>query len=643
MRNCECCCSNGGANGHTDCHSTEAKKNNLKEIYLAFLSFILLIVGISLDNLAELDWFSRGFRLVWYILAYLPVGIPVMKSAIRTIKKGDFFSEFFLMTIATLGAFYIGEYPEGVAVMLFYTIGEYFQGIAVKRSRESIKKLLRSKSNNVILINEKGDTYEKKAEEISIGSIIRLRAGDLLSLDGILVSKQASFNVAALTGESVPVSKNKGDKVLAGMLNVGDTVEVKVVEEFQNSQMSKLLYLVEKAIDRKAPTEKFIRKFAKIYTPIVVLLAIFIVLVPTMFDDNYSFDEWLYRALIFLVVSCPCALVVSIPLGYFGGIGMGSKKGILFKGGDYIDVISEVKTLVTDKTGTLTEGVFEVQTVEVEEKNFLFPLIYSLEKHSSHPIARAITDFISIENSDLELEDIREIPGKGLIAKKDGKTLSVGNLKLIKEQGISYDSSIDDIVETVVAIGYDGKFMGYFVIADKVKKLARESITELKSLGIETIMLSGDKDLVVQKVAKDLGIGEAHGDLMPEDKVNFIERLKSKKSKIAFVGDGFNDAPVIAMSDVGIAMGGVGSDITVETADVIIQDDNPIKLSKAIRIARKTKNIVWQNIAMAIGFKIIALLLGSLGMINMWIAVFADVGVALLAILNSVRIQKIKF
>ena len=549
------------------------------------------------------------------------------------------------MTIATVGAFSIGEYPEGVAVMLFYAVGEVFQTLAVKRAKLNIKSLLDQRPDEVTIL-ENNIPKTVKAEKVGIGDIILLKSGEKLGLDGELISANASFNTAALTGESRPDSKVKGDTVFAGMINLNTVSQVKVTTAYKDSKLSKILELVQNATAQKAPTELFIRKFAKIYTPIVVLLAFLITIVPYFFVDNYVFSNWLYRALIFLVISCPCALVISIPLGYFGGIGAASKHGILFKGSNFLDVIANINHVVMDKTGTMTEGVFKVQEVvfnNVYKTAEILQYINVLESQSTHPIATAIHQFVGEIDHSIKLDNIEEIAGHGLKASLNNKEILVGNFKLMDKFSISYDFDPSSIVYTLIAVAYDKKFVGYITIADSIKEDAQETIDNLKYLNVKTTMLSGDKSNVVKFVADQLGIENAFGDLLPEDKVNKIKEITNRNETVAFVGDGVNDAPVVAISNVGIAMGGLGSDATIETADVVIQDDRPSKIAMAIKIGKQTKKIVWQNITLAFTVKAIVLILGAGGLATMWEAVFADVGVALLAILNAVRIQRMKF
>ena len=630
--------------GHDHSHDTGDK--TVFQMFLpAVISFVLLLAGIALDNYIKTEWFTGWVRLVWYLAAYAPVGLPVLKEAWQSILQGDVFSEFFLMGIATVGAFVIGEYPEGVAVMLFYSVGEVFQGMAVSRAKGNIKALLDQRPDEVTVM-ENNQPKTIKAKETKIGDIIQLKPGEKLALDGELLSGSASFNTAALTGESKPDTKNKGEAVLAGMINMNSIALVKVNTAYEDSKLSKILELVQNATAQKAPTELFIRKFAKIYTPIVVFLAIGICLLPYFFVDDYHFRDWLYRALIFLVISCPCALVISIPLGYFGGIGAASRNGILFKGSNFLDSIAEIQNVVMDKTGTMTEGVFKVQEVNIIpefSKDQILKMVNTLESKSTHPVATAIHNYAGEIDHSLPLENVEEIAGHGLKATIEGKELLVGNFKLMDKFSIRYDVNHANIVYTVIAIAYDKKFAGYMTIADTIKADAKETVDNLHKMNVKATMLSGDKSTVVKYVADQLGIDSAFGDLLPEDKVNKVKEIKAKNQTVAFVGDGVNDAPVVALSDVGIAMGGLGSDATIETADVVIQDDKPGKIPMAINIGKQTKRIVWQNIILAFAVKAVVLVLGAGGLATMWEAVFADVGVALLAILNAVRIQRMKF
>ncbi|WPO90694.1 heavy metal translocating P-type ATPase [Chryseobacterium sp. HR92] len=627
-------------------HSHDSGDQTIFQMFLpAIISFIILLLGIAFDNYIKPAWFTGWARLVWFLAAYIPVGFPVLKDAYKSIIKGDVFSEFFLMSIATIGAFAIGEYPEGVAVMLFYAVGEVFQSMAVTRAKGNIKALLDQRPDEVTVM-ENNQPKTMKAKEAKIGDIIQLKPGEKLALDGELLSDSASFNTAALTGESKPDTKNKGEVVLAGMINMNSIALVKVNTAYEDSKLSKILELVQNATAQKAPTELFIRKFAKVYTPIVVFLAIGICLLPYFFVNDYQFRDWLYRALIFLVISCPCALVISIPLGYFGGIGAASRNGILFKGSNFLDSIAEIQNVVMDKTGTMTEGVFKVQEVSISpefSKEEILQMVNALESKSTHPVATAIHNYVGDINHAIPLENVEEIAGHGLKATINGKELLVGNFKMMDKFNITYDLNHANIVYTVIAVAYDKKFAGYITIADSIKADAKETVDNLHKMNVKATMLSGDKSTVVKYVADQLGIDNAFGDLLPEDKVNKVKEIKAKNQTVAFVGDGVNDAPVVALSDVGIAMGGLGSDATIETADVVIQDDKPSKIPMAINIGKQTKKIVWQNIILAFAVKAVVLILGAGGLATMWEAVFADVGVALLAILNAVRIQRMKF
>lgn len=627
-------------------HSHEHKEDNYVKLFLpAAISLLLLLTAIAFDHMLRVDWFTDWIRLTWYILAYIPVGLPVLKEALKSIRNGFVFSEFFLMGIATLGAFVLGEYPEGVAVMLFYTVGESFQTIAVSRAKSNIETLLDQRPDEATILRD-GKPEVVQATDVKVNDVIQLKPGEKLALDAVLLSESGSFNTAALTGESKPDTKYVGDIVLAGMINLNTLSEVRVTTAYENSKLSKILELVQKASSKKAPTELFISKFAKIYTPIVVFLAVSIAFVPAAFVNDYQISIWLYRALVFLVISCPCALVISIPLGYFGGIGAASRNGILVKGSNFLDVLATVKNVVMDKTGTMTEGVFQVQEVNIEkslDQDEILEMVNVLESKSSHPVARAIHEYVGDINHSIVLENVEEIAGHGLKATINGKELLVGNFRLMDKFDIPYDLDITSIVYTVIAIGYGGTFAGYITIADQIKEDASETIKRLQDNNINVVMLSGDKDTVVQFVAKTLGITKAFGDLLPEDKIKKVEEIKRKNETVAFVGDGMNDAPAVALSDVGIAMGGLGSDATIETADVVIQDDRALKIPIAIAIGKKTKQIVWQNICLAFAVKGIVLILGTAGLATMWEAVFADVGVALLAIVNAVRIQRYKF
>jgi Cd2+/Zn2+-exporting ATPase len=609
------------------------------------ISLVLLLVGLALDHY-QAGFFTGYVRPAWYGLAFVLVGWNVVKAAVLSIPSGNVFNEFLLMSIATIGAFAIGEYPEGVAVMLFYTVGELFQDAAVNRAKRSIKALLEIQATEVTVVRG-GKNLVIDPKAVQVGDVMEIRPGEKVALDGTLNATAASFNTAALTGESAPQTKQPGDAVLAGMINLESLVRVTVTAGFQDTKLSKILAMVQDAVGRKAKTQQFITKFAKVYTPIVVGLATLLVLVPLLVVHDYVFRDWLYRALVFLVISCPCALVVSIPLGYFGGIGAASKAGILFKGSNFLDVLREIDTVVMDKTGTLTKGVFAVQQVQPApgtEPALLLRLVGALETKSTHPIARAVVAHVGEATAGVAVENVEEIAGHGLRGRVDGRDVLAGNTKLLSKFNVAYPTEVDQVADSIVVAAIDGKYAGYLTVADAPKEDAAQAVRELKADGItKLVMLSGDKDNIVQRVAKELGISEAHGGLLPEDKAKYVQQYLSEGRKLAFVGDGVNDAPVVALADVGIAMGGLGSDATIETADVVIQTDHPSKIATARRIARATHNVVWQNIWLAFAVKAIVLALGAGGLATMWEAVFADVGVALLAILNAVRIQRMKF
>lgn len=644
---CKCGCT------HESTSNTEAVKKNsiLKEYWKISLSALLLFGGIIM-NAADISYFEENHvALSWYILAYLPVGLPVMKEAWESIRKKDIFSEFTLMTIATLGAFYIGEYPEGVAVMLFYSLGELFQGKAVNKAKRSISALLDVRPETATVI--KGDEITTESpRKVQVGEIIEVKTGERVPLDGEMLGEVAAFNTSALTGESVPRNIRRGEEVLAGMISTDKVIRLKVTKPFDKSVLSHILEMVQNASERKAPAELFIRKFARIYTPIVTGLAVLIVLLPWVYslvDAQFAFcfNDWLYRALVFLVISCPCALVVSIPLGYFGGIGAASRLGILFKGGNYLDAITQINTVVFDKTGTLTKGTFTVQSCQTQpgtsEEKFI-QLIASVECKSTHPIGKAILDYT--EKWSIKLvptEEVTEIAGHGLKTLINGTRILVGNTRLLTKYGVKFPEELSAITDTIVVCAVGTEYVGYLLLSDTLKEDAFKAIEELKALNITNIqILSGDKQAIVTNFANRLGVTQAYGDLLPDGKVKHIEELsRNAANQIAFVGDGINDAPVLALSNVGIAMGGGGSDAAIETADVVIQTDQPSKVATAVRAGRLTRRIVWQNISLAFGVKLLVLVMGAGGLATLWEAVFADVGVALIAIVNAIRIQKL--
>ncbi|MCA6005270.1 cadmium-translocating P-type ATPase [Bacteroides thetaiotaomicron] len=647
MGHCSCC-------AHThECapeKHIEKKESIFAEYWKVGLSFILLISGIIMNAL-ELPFFREGyFSLIWYVVAYLPVGLPVMKEAWESMKDKDYFSEFTLMFVATLGAFYIGEYPEGVAVMLFYSVGELFQEKAVDKAKRNIGALLDVRPEEAAVVRD-GRVIIENPQSVKVGETIEIKTGGRVPLDGMMLNEVAAFNTAALTGESVPRSIRMGEEVLAGMIVTDKVIRIKVIRPFDKSALARILELVQNASERKAPAELFIRKFARVYTPIVIGLAVLIVLLPFIYSlitpqFLFTFNDWLYRALVFLVISCPCALVVSIPLGYFGGIGAASRLGILFKGGNYLDAVTKINTVVFDKTGTLTKGTFEVQFCNCESgvsEEELIRMIASVESSSTHPIAKAVVNYAGQRDIELSsVTDSKEYAGLGLEAAVNGIQVLAGNGRLLSKFQIEYPPELLSITDTIVICAIGNKYAGYLLLSDSLKEDARIAIQNLKALGIQNIqILSGDKQSIVSNFAEKLGISEAYGDLLPDGKVKHLEELRQHtENQVAFVGDGMNDAPVLALSNVGIAMGGLGSDAAIETADVVIQTDQPSKVAEAIKVGKLTRRIVWQNISLAFGVKLLVLILGAGGLATLWEAVFADVGVALIAIMNAVRIQK---
>ena len=612
----------------------------------ATISLVLLLSGLTLEFVLKPSFFKGWVLISWYLAAYLPVAVPVIKESIKSLRKKEVFTEFFLMSIATIGAIAIGQYPEGVAVMLFYAVGELFQNAAVKRAKDNITALLdvRPKTANVF---RDGEFVTVNPETVIVGDKIQVKVGEKIPLDGTLLSSKASLNTAALTGESKPQSLLTSEKVLAGSINLEGVIEIKVEKLFNDSSVAKILDLVQNATAKKAKTELLIRRLAKIYTPVVVYLAIAISILPIFIVENYIFYDWLYRALIFLVISCPCALVISIPLGYFGGLGAASRNGILFKGATYMDILTKVNTLVMDKTGTVTKGTFKIKeinlAIEISENGFMTKLL-AIEKTSTHPIAKAIMQY-KLQNKLPQVSEIQEIAGKGLKGTINNQEILAGNIKLLNQFGVSVPNEINDIVDSIVLVAIDNHYAGFVTIADEMKEDALSTISGIKKLGInEIVMLSGDKNSITQKIASELNIDVAQGGLLPEEKLNYVEKLKQNPNKvIAFMGDGINDAPVLATSHLGIAMGAMGSDVAIETADMIIQTDQPSKFITAYKISHSTQKVIWQNITLAFGVKIIVLILGAAGMATLWEAVFADVGVALLAILNAVRLQKMEW
>ncbi|MFT4830499.1 MAG: Cd2+/Zn2+-exporting ATPase [Psychroserpens sp.] len=620
--------------------------NSLNKTYsIPAICLVLLLLGITFDFF-DPTFFSPIISLIWFGITYLIIGAPVLSKSAKLIAKGNIYNEFVLMSVATLGAFLIGSFAEGVAVMLFYVVGELFQDIAVKKAKKSIEALLKIQEDKATIL-ENGTMRIMHPKEVQIGQTILVKPGQKVPLDGELQTQEADVNTAALTGESIPDYKQKGEMVYAGSVNLGKPIEIRVSSKFDDTKLAKIFKMVQEAAGRKAKTQLLISRLAKIYTPIVFWLAIALVVLPFFFlGSDYIFQTWFQRALIFLVISCPCALVISIPLGYFGGIGAGSRNGILFKGSNFLDLMTNVDTIVMDKTGTLTKGIFEVQEVRAigVDKVLLLELTAILEANSTHPIAKAIVSYANIKKSTLKATNIEEISGHGLVGKVGEYNVLAGNTKLLDKHNIAYDTELYNQGQTQILIAINGTYAGYIAVADALKEDAKQAISALNNLKIkDIIILSGDNQAVVDRIAQDLGIQKAIGNLLPEDKIIQVENLKKEGRIVAFIGDGINDAPVIALADVGIAMGGLGSDAAVESADIVIQTDQPSKVAIAIRIGNATKKIIWQNITLALGIKILVLILGAMGMATMWQAVIADVGVALLAILNAMRIQRIKF
>lgn len=605
-----------------------------------------IIIGAAvLATAVLLNLNNEWLQIALFIISYIIVGGDVVKRAVKNIFKGQVFDENFLMSIATIGAFFIGEYPEGVAVMLFYQVGELFQSYAVGKSRKSIASLMDIRPDYANV--KKGDELVKvDPDEVQIGDIIVIKAGEKIPLDGKVIEGSSMIDTSALTGESVPREVEVGSDIPSGCININGVITAEVTKEFGESTVSKILDLVENASSKKSNSEQFITKFARYYTPVVVIIAVFLAIIPPLVIDGATFSDWIYRALAFLVVSCPCALVISIPLSFFGGIGGASKKGVLVKGSNYLEALAETEIVVFDKTGTLTKGVFNVQEIHPEgvSKEELLELTAHAESYSNHPISLSLKRAYSKEINNGRISDVEEISGHGVIATVDGKKVMAGNIKLMKMMDIPYFKG--ELIGTIVHVAVNNKYIGYIVIADEVKEDSAQAIKELKAANIkQTVMLTGDNKSIGSKVAKELGLDKVYAELLPADKVEKLEELfsqKSKKGKLAFVGDGINDAPVLARADIGIAMGGLGSDAAIEAADVVIMTDESSKIATAMKISKKTLKIAHQNIVFAIGIKIIVLILSAFGIATMWAAIFADVGVTIIAVLNAFRALNVK-
>ncbi len=622
----------------------ESKSEDHSFNYLSF-DFLSLILGALIFMVALLVDFDGPLEFFLYGISYLLVGSKIVLKALKNLFKGELFDESFLMSIATIGAFMIGQYPEGVAVMLFYQIGELFQNRAVDHSRRSIAALMdiRPDSANVIR-NEQIQSVSPN--DVEVGEIILIKAGEKVPLDGIVIEGESSIDTSSITGEAALKDIQVNDSIYSGCINKSGVIKVEVTKPYADSTVAKILDLVQNASSKKAPTEQFITKFARIYTPAVVFIALSLAILPPLFISGARFEDWVYRALVFLVVSCPCALVISIPLGYFGGIGGASKRGILIKGSNYLEALKSVETVVFDKTGTLTQGQFSLKQIisisSLSEKELLASLALA-ESHSNHPIARSILK--SAGQIDLKsIISVQEIPGLGINAKTKDRKIDIGNYKFMKQMGYEVTFEVED--GTIIYIAINGVMAGYALLQDELKAQAKETIDQLKVMGISRIiMLSGDSKIVGESIAKSLGISEVYTELLPQDKVDYLERFESEvssKGKVLFVGDGINDAPVLSRADIGIAMGALGSDAAIEAADVVLMTDEPIKVVEAIRLARFTQKIVWENIVLAFLVKGLVLGLGAFGLASMWEAVFADVGVALLAVFNALRVLQIK-
>ena len=606
---------------------------------------VIIIISAILFAIALFVRMTQNLQLILMLTAYILLGKDTVLKAVKNVEKGDFFDENFLMTVATLGAIIIGEYPEAVAVMLFYEVGELFQGYAINKSRKSIANMMDIKPEyaNVIRDNK---SIKVEPDEVQIDEIIEIKPGERVPLDAIIIKGETTLDTSALTGESIPVEVREGATILSGCINLNALILAKVTKEYFDSTVNKVLDLVENAAAKKSTSERLITRFAKIYTPIVISLAVLLAILPPIISGEYNFRLWIFRALSFLVVSCPCAFVISVPLSFFSGIGAASRAGILIKGGNYLEILSKVDTVVLDKTGTLTKGVFNVQKVIITDKNIkedeFISLVAMAESGSNHPISKSIQKYYNKEIDKNSINSIKEISGKGIEALINNMKILVGNEKLVN---VPSDLIIDDI-GTILYVEIDNKFTGYIVISDEIKKDAKKAIEGLKDIGVKkSIMLTGDIEKVGKKVGEELGLDEIYTNLLPQDKVSkFEEIISDKKSKgnVAFVGDGINDAPVLARADVGIAMGAMGSDAAIEAADVVIMTDEPSKIVTAIKSSKKTMKIAMQNIALAFGVKAIALILSALGIADMWMAVFADTGVTILAVLNSFRALKIE-
>lgn len=640
------CCDIGHKHEVDENNKSHGHDHEFKENESGILGYakdnVMLIIGTIIYVIALIYKNNENLlSVLLFATSYLVIGGEVVLTAIKNMARGEVFDENFLMSIATIGAFFIGEYPEAVAVMLFYQVGEMFQGYAVNRSRKSISSLMNIRADYANVLRNNSE-FKVPPEEVSLDETIVIKPGERIPLDGIVLEGTSFVDTSALTGESVPREVNVGSEILSGAINNNGVLKVKVSKEYGQSTVARILELVENASNKKAPTEKFITKFAKVYTPIVVAISILVAVIPPLVIKDATFSEWIYKALSILVVSCPCALVVSIPLGFFSGIGGASKKGILVKGGNYLEALKDSEIVVFDKTGTLTKGVFNVTQINPKNisKEDLLEITAIGESLSNHPIAISIANAYGKEIDKNAIKDYKEISGHGIEVTIRENDVLLGNSKLMKVNNINYEEI--DSIGTIVHVAVNGEYKGNIVISDEVKDNVKEALKELKSVGIKkTVMLTGDKKIVAEKVAKSIGIDEVYSELLPGDKVSKVETIlteKTSKGKVLFVGDGINDAPVLARADIGVAMGGIGSDAAIEAADVVLMKDKVEAIAEAIRVSRRTNKILWQNIIFSLGVKVAVMILVVLGLTNMWAAVFADVGVTLIAVLNSMRI-----
>lgn len=634
-------------------HCCDHGKSNVINAFVApAISLFLLVVGMTAGHFHS-DFFSAEWVApVWYVIAFLPVGLPVVRECAEALAHGNIFNEFMLMTVACIGAFLIGEYPEAVGVMLFYSVGETLQHRAVDSATKNISSLLDKRPEIAFVVRE-GKVVSVSPTDVKPGETIEIRPGQRVPLDGTMVKETGLFDTSALTGESIPREIEPGEEVLAGMISLRQTSRIRVTRPYGESALARILDMVRNASSRKAHAELFIRKFARIYTPAVMLLAVLIASVPAVISIfnpsfHYAISEWIYRSLVFLVISCPCALVISIPLGYFAGIGAASRLGILFKGGNYLEAITRVNTVAFDKTGTLTTGQFHVSRIMAERipDNDMLSLMAAVESKSTHPLAKTLAAYVKKSGITIpDVKEMREYSGLGATGYVTGKKILTGSLKFLRQNNVECPDSAGENTETVIACAVDGKYTGYVTLTDTIREDASDGVAALRHLGIrKVIMLSGDRQEIADAYGKRIGIDESFGDLLPQQKAEFVERLtQNKHNSVAFAGDGMNDAPVLAVSNVGIAMGASGSDAAIESADVIIRTDSPSRIATAIKIGRYTRTVILENIIGAITVKIAIMILGALGLASLWAAVFADVGVALLAILNSLRILYRKY